>query len=221
MISSEDKTANVSRFLSALGSNEWWYVSYNDTLYTDLNRTLTTDDLVIEILKNTDPNIVTSINDILNEEISRVDKVKYILSSLEKYPVSKLVNATIEATKKIDLRSNVKEFLPSLYPTRLVIYTGILEILAEIYVKKKICPLYYRDVPIEDLNIRRIAVIGSIHDEEDGVLTGRTLYVPDDYERLMLSSIDILKSLGYENETDKLKKLVKYPHQSKEIVYVF
>lgn len=215
-----NKKTNLAKFLAALGSDEWWYVASNDTLYTDLNETFTSDNLAAEILRNIDQEIMIDVDNILGMGLPRTQEVEAVLKLLEGCHVSKVVNATYETIGKVDLLPEIKRLLPYIHQTRIAFFTGILQISADIYIENKICPLYYQKVPHGN-RIGHIAIVGTIHKEEDGILTGKASYIPDDMDRVILSSVDVLTSLGYENELDELKNMANYPYKSKGLVYTF
>lgn len=219
------KEPDLETLLKTRSSDEWLYMEINGTLYTDLNEVLTSSNLAAEVLRHLDPQLTSAVNEILCMGLDRTQEVKAVFNLLGGYPISELEGATYKARQTCDLFPEIKEMLALLYPRRIAILTGIYQLSAEVYTKNKICPLYYQNIPPEGRG-GRIAVVGTLAEEQEGILTGKVLAVPDNGDRAVLALIDILASLGYEHGPselgiDQLKKMTNYPCPLNRLDYRF
>jgi len=207
-------------FLRTYKNRNWFYSGINDTWYTDLNETLTLGNFPEAVIRNIDEEIMPAFYKILNAGLPREPTVKSVIKLLEGLWVSELIDASKKATQETDVRPEIREVLPHLYGTKMCILTGVDKYPADVFVKDKICPLYYQNVPAEKQG-GHIAVIPTIHCERNGRLTGEVVAVPDNEDRGVLFFIDLFGYLGYEDKVDELKKLTKYPVGNKGLNYKF
>lgn len=207
-------------FLKSYKSGNWFYSEINDTWYTDLNNTLTMTDFPEAVIRNIDKKLMPGFYELMDQNLPRTQAVEETIKMLEDLWRSKLVIASKKATQKTELQPEIEKILPHVYPTKMAIMTGVDQYSAEIFVRNKICPLYYRDVP-ENMQGGWIAVVGTIHDEINGRLTGETVAVPDDGDRGVLFLIDVFASLGYTDKIEELRELTNYPCSPRGFAYKF
>ena len=153
---------------------EVYYEQLNDTLYADLNLTLTDKDLALCMLRHLDKDIAKDAEEILKKDESRADKVRSIAKLVKGKTVSELAEASRKAVDEIDVPLYVIEEFERLKPTKLIIYTHIPMQTAEAYITKKINPLY----DCEGKN--RAIFYGTVLQHRNGVLTGEVLFMPDE-----------------------------------------
>ena len=207
-------------FLKGHKNEDWFYSEINNTWYTDLNKTLTMTDFPEAVIRNIDKKLMPDFYKLMNSGLSRTPLVEGTIGMLEDLWRSKLIIASKKATQKTELQPEIEKILPHVYPIKMAIMTGVDQYSAEIFVKNKICPLYYRDVP-EEKRGGQIAVVGTIHAERNGRLTGETEAVPDDCDRGVLFLIDVFASLGYTDKIEELRELTNYPCRSNGLSYRF
>lgn len=207
-------------FLKGHKNEDWFYSEINNTWYTDLNKTLTITDFPEAVIRNIDKTLMPGFYELMNSGLPRTQLVEGTIGMLKDLWRSKLIIASKKAEQETGLQPEIEKILPHVYPIKMAVMTGVDQYSAEIFVKNKICPLYYRDVP-EEKRGGQIAVVGTIHAERDGKLTGETVAVPDDGDRDVLFLIDVLASLGHTDKIEELRELTNYPCSPRGFAYKF
>ena len=153
---------------------EVWYEQLNDTLYADLNLTLTDKDLAMCMLRHLDKDIAKDAEEIIKKDGSRADQVRSIAKLVKGKTVSELAEASRKAVDELYVPNYIIEEVGRLKRTKLIIYTHIPMQTAEAYIKKRIDPLY----DCEGKN--RAIFYGTILQHRNGILTGEVLFMPDE-----------------------------------------
>lgn len=153
---------------------ELHYTPFPDTLYADLNMTLTDRDLAMCMLEHL--GIGEAAEEILRTDGPRVDKVRLIAKCVKGKTLAELIEASKKAVDEINVPTYIREDLKRLNPTTdLIIYTHIPTVTAGIYIRKKIDPLYNCDG-----EIKVIIFYATVLQYKNGVLTGEINFIPDE-----------------------------------------
>ena len=207
-------------FLKSKRDREWYYSEANDTWITDLNETLTDGDLAESVLRNIDEELILDYYELKRSGISRTEFVSETVRMLEGVWVSTIIDASYAGTEETGLDPGIKNLLPYLYPTKIIMPTGLIIYPVEIFMRDKICPLYYQNVPDQERG-GRIAILPTIHMERNGRMTGEVYTVPDNEDRGLFFFIDFFDSIKYKDKVNNLKKLTKYPISGNGLTYKF
>ena len=158
---------------------EFFYEPRSDVLYADLNLTLTDKHLGMALVKH-----------LLSEEayeeaekiwkdkhMSKTSKVKEIAKLVKGKNILDLKKASIAAVEEIEVAEYIKNEIRNLGKTKLRIWTDTPKETAELFIKRKIEPLYN---PSGD-KTKTIKLYATILEQErDGTLTGNTCFIPSE-----------------------------------------
>ncbi len=160
------------------------YEAFPDTLYADLNLTLTDKDLAMCMLRHLDKDIEKAAEKIIKTDESRADKVRSIAKCVKGKTLVELIEASKKAVDEINVPTYIREELKRLKPTTdLVIYTHIPMETARIYIRRRIDPLYNYDG-----ETKIIIFYATVLQHRNEVLTGEILFMPDENFRRKLKS---------------------------------
>lgn len=188
-----------------------YYSMLTDTIYSDFNNTFTTCDTVKTVMRYIDSELVNPTRNILRRKIGRTEMVTQVHELLKGRTEKEIKEASMEAAKYCKIRDEIIKMLPRTYNTRLAIFTGLNQISADILVNELVCSLYYQNVS-DSKKGGNIAVVGSLHDAIDGVLTGKTIAVPDDNDRVVLREIDMQAYFTVsKTDVNELMSRTEYP----------
>ncbi len=182
------KIRTYSRLLTE--GKEFYYMPFPDVLYADLNMTMTDKHLAMCMLRHLDKDIAEAAEKIMKSDRSKRSKVLSIAKLVKGKTLAELIDASREAEDEISVPNYIVEEIKRLKPSRLTVWTDTPRETANIYVRKKIDPLYNCNGEIED-----IVIYGTELQHIDGVLTGEVNFLPDEYFRHNIQHIEYSKFL--------------------------
>jgi len=170
------KNISHSSDLQKRGFDEIEYDKETDTWFSDLNGTITPEDkdLGMIMLKYLDEGLYEEATQILKMHLPYKTIVERISALVEGKSVAEYMAASMFALEDAGVRDDIKQDLTEIsYPSRFVIFTGTPQETADMFVKKRIYPLF-RKMP---------SVLGTLLEQKSGTLTGRALRIMDEHER--------------------------------------
>jgi len=169
---------------------EFYYTPFPDTLYADLNMTMTDKHLAMCMLRHLDKEIAETAEKILKTDRSKRSKVISIAKLVKDKTLAELIDASRDAVDEINVPPYIIEEIKRLKPSRLIAWTDTPRETVGIYVRKKIDPLYNCDGEIEDIVIHATEL-----QHVDGVFTGEINFLPDEYFRHNIQHLNYLNFL--------------------------
>ena len=187
----EEQARKVKTFSNMLAEGkEFYYSPFPDTLYADLNITLTDKHLAMCMLRHLDKEIAEKAEEIMKTDRSKRSKVLSIAKLVKDKTLYELFDASRKAVDEVNVPSYAIEEIKRLKPSRLTLWTDTPRETVEIYVRKKIDPLYNFDGEVEDIIIHATEL-----QHRDGILTGEVNFLPDEYFRHNIQHIEYSKFL--------------------------
>lgn len=186
-----EQARKIKRFYTLLSEGrEFYYTPFPDTLYADLNLTLTDKHLAMCMLRHLDEGIAESAEKIFRADRPKRSKVVSIAKLVGGKTVAELVDASMAAVDEINVPEYAIPEIEALKPSRLTIWTDTPRETASMYVRKKIDPLYNRD------GVAGYIVLHATDLQHNaGVLTGEINSLPDEYFRHNIQHIEYLNFL--------------------------
>lgn len=186
-----EQTRKIKKFYTLLSEGkEFYYTPFPDTLYADLNLTLTDKHLAMCMLRHLDKDIAESAEKIFRADKSKRSKVMSIAKLVEGKTIAELIDASMAAVEEINVPEYISHEIEILKPSRLTIWTDTPRETASIYVRKKIDPLYNKDG-----DVGYIVLHATDLQHEAGVFTGEINSLPDEYFRHNIQHIEYLNFL--------------------------
>lgn len=182
----------IRKFYDLLANGkEFHYDFLQDKLYADLNLTLTDKHLAMKMLECLDPEIARKAREIMgNEERSKRSRVLSIARLVKGKTILELQEASEKAAGDVNVPDYMIEDLKTLKPTRLVIWTDTPRQTVDVYKELKLNPVYNSSG--EPLFIAAYATELA---HENGILTGEVTYIPDEFERHNIQTLEQLAFL--------------------------
>lgn len=169
-----DKSRKFKRFGELFSQGkELFYYPQNDTLYADLNGTITNTEIGLEILDIL--GFGERVNRIIKKKLAYAHRISEFARLLEGVKTADYISACEETVDRATVAPYIRKDVKALAPTRLVIFTGTPQEAADMFAQTKLWPLYALRKAA-----RPIIVYGTILEQAGGRLTGRVLRVSDE-----------------------------------------
>ncbi|MFH1622973.1 MAG: hypothetical protein ABIA12_00420 [Candidatus Aenigmatarchaeota archaeon] len=186
-----EQKRKIKKFYNLMSEGkEFYYTPFPDTLYADLNMTMTDKHLAMCMLRHLDKEIAETAEKIMKTDRPKSSKVMSIAKLVEGKTIAELIDASRDAVDEIRVPPYIARELPRLKPSRLTIWTDTPRETAAIYIRKMIDPLYNRNGEIED-----IVLYATELQHDGGILTGAINSLPDEHFRHNIQHIDYLNFL--------------------------
>ena len=169
---------------------EFYYTPFPDRLYSDLNYTFTDKHLGMTMLRYLDKRIEEQAIKIMKTRRTKRSKILSIAKLVKGKTLSELFDASEKAVDEINVPEYIVEEIKRLKPTQLTIWSDTPRETVDIYVRKRIDPLYNC---MGDISY--IVIYATELQHKDGVLTGNVNFIPDEYFRHNIQHIEYLDFL--------------------------
>lgn len=169
---------------------EFYYTPFPDTLYADLNMTLTDKHLALCMLRYLEKEIAERAEEIMKTDRSKRSKVLSIAKLVKGKTLTELYDASMYAIREINPPAYITEEIKRLKPTKLVVWTDTPIQTVNPYVRMKIDPLYNCDEEIIP-----IIIYATELQHDNGVLNGEVNFLPDEYFRHNIQHLEYLNFL--------------------------
>jgi hypothetical protein len=188
---SEEQKEKTKIFYDLLADGrEFYYTPFPDTLYADLNLTLTDKHLAMCMLRNLDGEVAEAAGNIMKTDRSKRSKVMSIAKLVKDKTIMEIMDASETAVDEIDVPKYIIDPIKKLKPSRLVLWTDTPRQTADLYVRKKVDPIYNSDGKISYIILHATEL-----QHTDGVLTGNINFIPDEYFRHNVQHLEYLDFL--------------------------
>jgi len=188
----EERKRKIKRFYDLLvEGKEFFYDPFQDKVYADLNMTLTDRHLGMNMLKYLDPETARQAERIMgNKNRSKRSRVLSVAKLASGRTIMELQEASEKAAEAVNLPQYIIEDLKNLKPTRITLFTDTPSQTVDIYKEFKLNPAYNANG-----KPRFIEVYATELAHEDGILTGEVNYIPDEFVRHKIQTIEHLAFL--------------------------
>lgn len=188
----DKRKEKIRKFYNLLASGrELYYDVFQDKLYADLNLTLTDSHLAMTMLKYLDAEIAREAKKIMsNKDRSKRSRVLSVARLVAGKTIPELLYASEKATRDVNVAEYIVEILKTLKPTQLTILTDTPRQTVDFFKEMKLNPVYNSSGDPAFITVYATELL-----HEDGVLTGKVGYIPDELERHNIQTLEHLAFL--------------------------